>query len=123
MANLDMFHNDPSLRALKAGEVVFSAGDQGDAMYVVVEGSVDIILPDGTVVATVAPGGIFGEMAIVDGRERSATATAKEASKVAPINTRRFTYLVQNTPFFAIEVMRTMAERLRTMDAKGIGPV
>ena len=96
----------------KAGEVVFAEGDEGDKMYVIRSGEVEI-LRGGHVVETLAPGGIFGEMALIDGSPRAATARAKTACDVAPITEKSFLFLVHETPFFAIAVMRTLAERLR----------
>ena len=68
---------------------------------------------DGKVIETLSDGGIFGEMALIDGSPRSATALAKTDAEVAPINEKSFLFLVHETPFFAIAVMRTLAERLR----------
>jgi len=95
-----------------AGEVIFTAGDAGDYMYVVRSGTVEIER-DGKVIETLSGGGIFGEMALIDGSPRSATAMAKTDAEVSPINERSFLFLVHETPFFAIAVMRTLAERLR----------
>ena len=96
----------------EAGEVIFTAGDAGDYMYVVRSGTVEIER-DGKVIETLSDGGIFGEMALIDGSPRSATALAKTDAEVAPINEKSFLFLVHETPFFAIAVMRTLAERLR----------
>ena len=60
----------------KPGDVVFAEGDKGDKMYVIRSGEVEI-LRDGHVVETLAPGGIFGEMALIDGSPRAATARAR----------------------------------------------
>jgi CRP-like cAMP-binding protein len=98
-----------------AGEVIFATGDKGDAMYVVRSGEV-VIERGGQVMETLGPGGIFGEMALIDGSPRSATARAKADCVVAPINEKSFLFLVHETPFFAIAVMRTLAERLRRMN-------
>ncbi len=94
------------------GDVVFAEGDKGDKMYVIRSGGVEI-LRDGHVVETLGPGGIFGEMALIDGSPRAATARAKTACELAPITEKSFLFLVHETPFFAIAVMRTLAERLR----------
>lgn len=98
--------------SIPAGEVIFTTGDAGDFMYVVRSGEVEIER-GGKVIETLSAGGIFGEMALIDGSPRSATARAKTDAEVAPINERSFLFLVHETPFFAIAVMRTLAERLR----------
>lgn len=84
-------------------------------MFVVKEGEVDILLGN-RVVETVGPDGIFGEMAMVDGQARTASAVARTDCKLVPIDQRRFQFLVRQTPFFAIEVMRVLVERLRRTD-------
>ena len=94
------------------GEVVFAQGDKGDKMYVIRSGEVEIER-DGKVVEKLTDGGIFGEMALIDGSPRAATARAKTTCEVAPITEKTFLFLVHETPFFAIAVMRTLAERLR----------
>jgi CRP/FNR family cyclic AMP-dependent transcriptional regulator len=80
-------------------------------MYVVRSGNVEIERK-GEVIETLSGGGIFGEMALIDGSPRSATARAKTACELAPISEKSFLFLVHETPFFAIAVMRTLAERL-----------
>ena len=62
--------------SFSSGEVIFRAGDPGDNMYVVRSGEVEIEL-NGKVIETVASGGIFGEMALIDGSARVATCRAK----------------------------------------------
>ena len=97
------------------GDVIFAEGDPGDKMYVIRSGEVEILL-DGRVLEVLTSGGIFGEMALIDGAARVATARAKTACEVAPISEKTFLFLVHETPFFAIAVMRTLAQRLRRMD-------
>ena len=62
---------------------------------------------------TVEPGGVLGELALVDKGPRSATAVAKTDCKIAPVDERRFTFLVQEHPYFAKHIMSVMANRLR----------
>jgi CRP-like cAMP-binding protein len=114
---IDVFKNDPSAQPFAVDEKLFEAGQPGDHMYVVVEGEVALVLKD-TTLEVLGPGGIFGEMALIDHRDRSASAVGKTAGVVVPVNQKRFMYLVQNTPFFAIQVMEVMAERLRHMNEK-----
>lgn len=94
---------------------MFDLGDAGDGMYVVQEGEVEIIV-NARVVETVTAGGIVGEMALIDKGPRSARVVAKTGARLVKVNPRRFEFLVQQTPFFAIEVMKLLAQRLRNMD-------
>jgi CRP-like cAMP-binding protein len=57
-------------------------------------------------------------MALVDGGPRSATVRATTTTEVIPVDERRFLFMVQETPFFAIRVMRLMTARLRTMNER-----
>jgi CRP-like cAMP-binding protein len=117
MASIDVLRNDPAAKALGAGDVIFAAGDPGEFAFVVTEGEIELSL-HGDPLETVGVGGIFGEMALIDRSARSATARAKTDARVVPIDQKRFLYLLQNTPFFAVEVMHVMADRLRRMDAR-----
>lgn len=81
-------------------------------MYLVREGEVEIQI-SGKVVETVGPNGFFGEMAIIDQGGRSATAVAKNACILTPINQKRFLFMVQQTPFFAIRLLKEMSLRVR----------
>jgi CRP-like cAMP-binding protein len=96
----------------KAGETIFSEGDKGDNMYVIRSGEIEVER-GGKIVETLAPGGIFGEMALIDGSPRAATARARTDCEVAPITEKSFLFLVHETPYFAIAVMRALADRLR----------
>jgi CRP/FNR family transcriptional regulator, cyclic AMP receptor protein len=100
------------------GDAVFAEGDKGDYMYVVRSGELEIVR-DGIVAETLGPGGIFGEMALIDGSPRSATVRAKTECEVAPINEKSFVFLVHETPYFAVAVMRTLADRLRRSVPRG----
>jgi CRP/FNR family transcriptional regulator, cyclic AMP receptor protein len=88
-----------------AGDVIFSEGDKGDTMYVVRSGEV-AIEHQGHVMESLGGGGIFGEMALIDGSPRSATVRAKTDCQVVPISEKTFLFLVHETPYFAIAVMR-----------------
>jgi CRP/FNR family cyclic AMP-dependent transcriptional regulator len=69
------------------------------------------------VLESVGPNGIFGEMALIDGSPRSATAVAAEPTEVAPIDRAAFAHLVRQNPDFALQVLRLLAARLRQMNA------
>ena len=106
------------LAMFQPGEVVFAEGDKGDKMYVIRSGEVEIER-DGKIVESLSAGGIFGEMALIDGSPRAATARAKTPCEVAPITEKSFRFLVHETPFFAIAVMGTLADRLRRSGPQG----
>lgn len=114
----NVFKNTDAARNLAAGETIFSEGDVGDVMYVVLEGDVDVQV-GGTVVDVIGAGSIVGEMALIDPHERrSATAVARTACRLAALDQKRFLFMVQQTPFFSLEVMRILAARLRHMNPK-----
>ena len=101
--------------AFGPGDEIFGEGKSGDRMYVIRTGEVEI-LKGGKVLATLTSGDIFGEMALIDGSPRGATARAKGACEVAPITKKAFLFLVHETPAFALSIMRTLVDRLRRMN-------
>jgi CRP/FNR family cyclic AMP-dependent transcriptional regulator len=115
MAKFEMFRNQENSESYPAHDTIFEKGDPRTVMYVVQEGEVEIRL-GGKVLEVVGPDGIFGEMAMVDGKPRTATAVARTDCKLVPIDQKRFQFLVQQTPYFALEVMRVLVERLRRAD-------
>ena len=117
MVTIDMFRNEEDALPFVAGETIFKEGEAGDTMYVVVKGNVDLLVR-GKLVEELGAGGVLGEMALIDSVPRSATAVAKSDCKLAPIPEKRFQFLVQQTPNFALQIMRVMAERLRRMDSR-----
>jgi CRP-like cAMP-binding protein len=107
-----VFRAATSTAEVPAGTVVFRAGEKGNEMYGIIEGTVQLDSPQG-IVTTIGPDEVFGEMAIIDHEERTATATAITDCVLAVIDSRQFLWLVHETPTFALQVMRTMARRLR----------
>jgi CRP/FNR family transcriptional regulator, cyclic AMP receptor protein len=108
----NLFKNMTGGRPVAAGSVIFETGDKADHLYVVQEGKVEIRVA-GDVVEIVGPGGIFGEMAMIDGSVRSADAVAVEDAVVFAVDEKRFDFLITQTPFFARTVMNVLADRLR----------
>ena len=114
---LEMFALEENPRVCEAGEEIFRAYDMGSEMYVVLEGEVELTI--GTqVLETLGPGEPFGEMALIDQAPRVATAVAKTPCKLAVISEKRFLFMVQTTPHFALQIMKVMADRLRKMNAR-----
>jgi CRP-like cAMP-binding protein len=100
-----------------AGRTIMREGDAGTAMYIVMRGRVVVSIKS-FVVDTVGPGGTFGEMALVDGAARSATAVANTECQLLMINRADFLTLVKTKPGFAISLLKTIADRLRAMTAQ-----
>jgi CRP/FNR family cyclic AMP-dependent transcriptional regulator len=116
MTTFDFLRREPDIRAYQQGATIFKQGDPADCMFAVVEGAIDIEL-GGVVVERVLPVAIFGEMALIDQRPRSATALAATDCKLAVINEKRFLRLVELTPHFALHMMQVISERLRRASA------
>jgi CRP/FNR family cyclic AMP-dependent transcriptional regulator len=114
MTSIEIFRKMSEVRRVPAGEIVFRQEADPDVMYGVLEGDLEIRVGD-RVIDTVGPGGIVGELALIDLKPRSATVRALTEVKLVPIDQRRFLFLVQETPFFAINVMKVMAERMRRL--------
>jgi CRP-like cAMP-binding protein len=117
MPLIDLLPSDAPLVPAAAGKIIFAQGDPGDVMYVVIEGQAQVMI-DGKLLETVRPGGILGEMALIDAGPRSATAIAKTQCVLVPIDEKRFADLVGRRPEFALHVMRVLANRLRRMDSE-----
>jgi CRP-like cAMP-binding protein len=98
--------------AYPAGQTIFAEGDVGQHLYFVQSGEVAISVQD-TVVNRIGPGEVFGEMALIDRKVRSATATAVSDTTVVPVDERRFLLLVQQHPYFSINLMSVLADRIR----------
>lgn len=102
-------------RTFKSGETIFREGDAADCLFVVKEGAVDITLGN-RLLKPLGAGEIFGEMALIDGSPRSANALARTDVTLIPVDEKQFVFLVGQLPYFALGVMRVLAERLRTMN-------
>lgn len=114
---LKIAHDKREARAFSAGQRIFSEGQVGDAMYLVLDGEVDLLI-NGLLVEQLGRGGVLGEMALLESAPRTATAVARTDCKLIAVDEKRFALLVQHTPDFALQIMRVMAGRLRTMDKR-----
>ncbi len=108
---------DREATSFTPGQCVFKAGDRGDTMYLVIEGQVEILVGS-TTVEIAGPGSIFGEMALIDNAPRSATVAAKTDCRLVTVDQGEFLYMVSQGPFFALQVMKVLADRLRKMDER-----
>jgi CRP/FNR family transcriptional regulator, cyclic AMP receptor protein len=113
MPTFSIFNNELDVRSFKAGETIFSEGDAGNGqMYAVLEGEVDIVRKQRTLAINPA-GGLFGEMALLDEKPRSASAVAKTDCRLAAISEYRFKRAVMQNPQFSLEMMWMLVERTR----------
>jgi CRP-like cAMP-binding protein len=110
-----LFTNAKTFTDVPAGTVIFEEGASGAEMFGVVDGEVEVRLPNGAV-RKLGPDDTFGEMAIIDSSPRSGTAVAVADTKLAVIDRSKFLFLVQETPMFALQVMSSMAKRIRATE-------
>ncbi|MAS34527.1 MAG: cyclic nucleotide-binding protein [Anaerolineaceae bacterium] len=115
MVSVEHFSNSENTLAFPANSVVFRQGEPGETMYAVQSGQIQIE-HDGKTIALLGPGSIFGEMALIDGSPRSATAIAVTNSELVQVDKYHFQFLVHEAPTFATRVMQTLSERLRSAD-------
>ena len=104
----------------KAGAILFRAGDQGDAMYLIEQGKVRIYVQakDGheVTLTELHRGDFFGEMALLDGKPRSADARVTQDARMAVLSREHFLSFVSSNPNVALEMLTALANRLRHTD-------
>ena len=112
---INLFKNPNDAQTCHPGYVFFREGDPHDGMYVVLSGEVELTM-GGRKLDTVGAGGVFGEIALIEEGNRMATAVAVTDCRFVFVDEKRFAFLVQQTPYFAIEVMRLLVARIRKLD-------
>jgi CRP-like cAMP-binding protein len=108
---------DLPVRKVAAGSNILVQGAVGAEMFLLKKGRAEIRV-GAEEVEEIGPGDIFGEMALIDQSTRSATVTAVEDCEVIALNERQFVELIQDAPYFALDVMRALVERLRSMNRR-----
>ncbi len=107
-----LFANSKLLDRYEGDEIIFAEGSTGNHMYVIVEGTVDVLVAD-KIIDVLGPGDLLGEMALIGTSTRSATARARNEVKLAKVDEGEFLNMVVDTPFFSLHVMRVLVERLQ----------
>jgi CRP/FNR family cyclic AMP-dependent transcriptional regulator len=103
--------NNIETKLIKAGGIIFE-GDEAHELFAIKSGQVRIQLGNHTL-AELSANDIFGEMALIDSEPRSATALAVTDVELVAVSEKQFLFLVSQTPYFALKVMRVLAQRLR----------
>ena len=111
--------NNIEARTFKAGSIIFREGDEASELFVIKSGRVRVQIGNRTI-RELGAESIFGEMALIDSEPRSATVTAITDVELVPVSEKQFLFLVSQTPYFALKVMRVLAQRLRVTN-KTIG--
>ena len=104
-----------------AGQVLFNAGDPGDAAYVVIDGTVEISVPTPNgpiIINTMTKNEILGEIAIVGDVPRTATAKAVSKLETLKISKELFTKIIRENPDAALELIKVLAGRLANTTAQ-----
>jgi CRP/FNR family cyclic AMP-dependent transcriptional regulator len=118
-ASLESVGRGMRSRRFRRGEVIFHQGDPGDALFIVMSGAIKIMLPSDTgdeaILATLRPGDVFGELALLDGAPRSATATALEATETLILPRDQFRELLATEPAIRDAILASMAGELRRL--------
>lgn len=104
-----------------AGQTLFHQGDEGDAAYVILSGTADILVDSDTgqiKVAELEPNAIVGEIAILCDVSRTATVMAKERLEALRIKKEHFLRMLKENPEMTIEIVRVLADRLSATTAE-----
>ena len=126
LLDAELRRNAGGVRTLRAGagEIIFQEGDAGDGMYVVDAGRVDIVIgakdAEPRVLSRIGPGGIFGEMAIIDGKPRSATARADGDSVLRFVPIDDVHRVFSQSPDLMFSLMRDFSNRMRESNARHV---
>lgn len=108
---------EKAIRIFEPGEIIFKEGDQGNLMYVLLEGAVELkkkVEGGETVLKTIdQQNDFFGEMALIDGRPRSASAIAAKKSKLLPVDGPTFESMILTNGKFALKIIKVLSDRLR----------
>jgi CRP-like cAMP-binding protein len=93
-------------------------GDRGDAFFVILEGSAAVIRSGGLPAIQLGPGDYFGEIALIDGAERTATVRAQTEVFCLLLPGRAFMKMVRSEPEIAVALLRQLAGRVRDLQAR-----
>ena len=112
---IKIFQKTGQIKSLTAGETIFQQGTKGNVVYGIIEGEVEMLVND-KVIETIKQGDIFGQGALLHSDHlRTSTAKAKTNCTLTTLDQEHFLFAVQETPLFALEVMRSYSDRFRRL--------
>ena len=119
-SDLESLSESVRLQSLKKGQTLFRKGDEGSSLYIIKQGTIKIVLPsrlgDEVIVTMFSEGDFFGEMALFDGKPRSADALAMEPSKIYVLSRNDFLLFLQSNINAMKSILSQLTNRLRNTD-------
>jgi CRP-like cAMP-binding protein len=110
-----LFNESNDTKTFQPGDIIIRQGDKAYVMYSLIEGEVEVFI-NGQLINTLKPGDIFGEMALIKKDRRHATIIAKTQCKLNTISRERFLSLVQEDPYFALDFMSLLLDRMSSLN-------
>jgi len=105
------------VKLLSQGKTIFEEGDQGSEMYIIIQGEVEIRKSTSSTTSktliVLHSGDIFGEMALIEKKSRSASAVATQPTKLLVLNEMLFDNMIEKNPDFAKKMIKILSERIR----------
>ncbi|MBE9207835.1 cyclic nucleotide-binding domain-containing protein [Nostoc sp. LEGE 06077] len=111
VVTINIFQKQANPQIYSTSQVIFEEGQSGEYMFGIIEGEINILI-NGKVVETITTGDVFGTGVLVGIKNRTYTAIAKTECKLVSLDERRFLFAVQETPMFALHVIKNYSERL-----------
>ena len=112
---VEIYQKSPSPQTFAPGEIIFQEGEKGYVMYGIISGEVEMFIGN-KLVETIHEGDLFGEGAIIhEDNQRTSTAIAKTVTVLGFLTQNQFLFAIQETPIFAIQVMRSYSNRFRQL--------
>jgi CRP-like cAMP-binding protein len=112
LPKIPLFSREEATTHHPAGAVIFDIGSPSDCMYAIQHGDVEVRVK-GEPIERLQAGHVFGELGLIDARPRSAQVIAATDCELVRIDRKRFQFLIQQTPSFALQIMAVLAHRLR----------
>ena len=112
---IKILQDNSKIQSFRTGNIIFQQGTEGNVMYGIMNGEVEMLVND-KVIETIKQGDVFGQGALLhEDHLRTSTARAKTNCQILLLDRQHFLFTVQETPLFALEVMRSYSDRFRRL--------